>query len=239
MSDLSPGKIALILSHLSFEDPGTLGIVLERRGFILSVLEPAVFPIHTIDPVEPDLLVILGGPIGIYDAPLYPHLTEEFSFIERRLRANRPLVGICLGAQMMAHVLGARVYPSGFAEIGWAPLFLTQAGKETSLALLGDGQPMLHWHGDTFDMPGGVETLAGTSAIPNQSFLVGRSGLALQCHPEIRGDSFERWLIGHAFELASRKIDVNRLRKETREYAGDLEDRSDTFFARWLSENGL
>lgn len=232
-------KVALVLSHLAFEDAGTLGVVLKKRGFDLRIVEPAVFSLATLDPVQPDLLVVLGGPLGVYDDPLYPHLSEEISFIEKRLDLERPLVGICLGAQLMARALGARVYPSGVSEIGWFPLHLTSAGEKTSLSFLETGRPMLHWHGDTFDLPEGIETLASTSLLPNQAFMVRNFGLALQCHPEIRRESFERWLVGHAFELATRGIDIGKLRKETKENGAGLEIRAESFFAQWLSENAL
>ena len=236
---LSGKKTALVLSHLAFEDPGSLGVVLAQRGYKIASVEPSVFPLESLDPAEPDLLVVLGGPIGAYDEGLYPHLSGEISFVEKRLIAKKPIVGICLGAQLMAKAMGARVYPSGITEIGWAPLFLTPEGSQTPLSILGNGHPMLHWHGDTFDLPRGTRTLASTSLIPHQAFIVDTFGLALQCHPEIRRETFERWLIGHAHELSSKGIDVKKLRQETREYGKDLEPRAESFFSRWLSENSL
>jgi GMP synthase (glutamine-hydrolysing) len=236
---MTENKTALVLSHLAFEDTGTLGILLNRRGFEVTTVEPAVFTIQSIDPKAPDLLIVLGGPIGVYDDRLYPHLPVEISYIEKRLEAEKPVVGICLGAQLMARALGARVYPSGISEIGWSPLHLTHAGSVTSLSILGNARPMFHWHGDTFDLPEGTPTLASTSSLPNQAFMVKEFGLALQFHPEIRRDSFERWLVGHAFELSSKGIDIERLRQDTEAYGKDLEVRAESFFSRWLEDNAL
>ena len=229
----------MILSHISFEDPGTLGDLLIEQGFHLRTLEPALPSVRLHSPGEPDLVVVLGGPIGVYEEDRYPHIPEEISFIGERLSLRKPIVGICLGAQLMARALGARVFPSGIREIGWKPLELTADGRKTPLSLLGTGNPMLHWHGDTFDIPEGLTNLARTDAVPNQAFMVGHYGLALQFHPEIRTDDFERWLLGHAFELATRKIDPSLLRRQTQIYGPELESRAGAFFSRWLSEAGL
>ena len=237
-SPMSP-RTALVLSHLAFEDPGTLGDLLESRGFRLRTAEPALPSTRLPDPGEPDLVVVLGGPFGVYEEDLYPHIPEEIAYIRDRLSLRKPIVGICLGAQLMARALGARVYPSGTQEIGWAPLALTEEGRQTPLALLGDGNPMLHWHGDTFDLPEGIPSLARTALVPHQAFRIEYFGLALQFHPEIRARDFERWLLGHAFELATRKIDLPLLRHQTQTLGPDLESRARAFFSRWLSEAGL
>ena len=101
-----------------------------------------------------DLLVVLGGPIGVYEVEAYPLLVQETAAIGDRLRAKRPTLGICLGAQLMAAALGARVGPGPAKEIGYAPLNLTPPGLNSLLAPLND-QPVLHWHGDNFDLPPG------------------------------------------------------------------------------------
>jgi GMP synthase (glutamine-hydrolysing) len=111
------------------------------------------------------------------------------------------LLGICLGAQLIARALGAKVYPGPAKEIGWSALRLTDAGRQGPLAALAD-VPVLHWHGDTFDLPGGAARLASTDLCANQAFAVGRQVLAFQFHPEATEVGFERWLIGHACEIA-------------------------------------
>ena len=119
--------------------------------------------------------------------------------IEKRIAAGLPTLGICLGAQLIARALGARVYPSGHTEIGWTPLALTDAGRASPVRHLdGAHTSMLHWHGDTFDLPDNATRLASTPACENQAFAWGNHVLGLQCHPEIRTDRFEPWLIGNA-----------------------------------------
>jgi len=145
--------------------------------------------------------VVLGGPVGAYEGHLYPILDEELRLLRRRLAASAPTLGICLGAQLMARALGAHVAPGSAKEIGWAPVDLTDAGLDGPLRHL-DGIPVLHWHGDALDQPPGAECLASTALCPNQAFALGRTALGFQFHPEADGQGFERWLVGHAVELA-------------------------------------
>jgi GMP synthase-like glutamine amidotransferase len=136
-----------------------------------------------VDPLMPDLLVCLGGPIGAYEEAAYPFLRDELALIERRLAAARPTLGICLGAQLMARALGARIYPAPAKEIGWGEVRLSEAGQKGPLRHFA-GVPVLHWHGDTFDLPKGAELLASTVLCANQAFAFGRYALAFQFHPE-------------------------------------------------------
>ena len=162
-----------------------------------------------------DLLIVLGGPIGAYEESLYPFLVGELKSIERRLRAMKPTLGICLGSQLMARALGARVYPGGVKEIGWSPLSLSEEGLRSCLAPLGD-TPVLHWHGDTFDLPRDAVRLASTAPYENQAFAWGRTALALQFHIEVTAQGLERWYIGHAAEIAATPgVSVPQLRADS------------------------
>ncbi|MFZ4121186.1 MAG: glutamine amidotransferase [Caulobacterales bacterium] len=203
---------ALIIRHLAFEDLGAWEAPLRDRGFDLSLHEAGLAPLPT-DPLGADLLIVLGGPIAIYDQEAYPWLAPELRFIEQRLRADRPTLGICLGAQAMAAALGARVYPTGQKEIGFAPISLTEGGQTSPLQPYQQAPIALHWHGDTFDLPEGATRLASTALTPNQAFALGPKILAVQFHPEAGGPGFERWLIGHAAELAAAGINPKDLRQ--------------------------
>ncbi len=122
------------------------------------------------------------------------------------LRRGTPMIGICLGAQAIAAVLGSRVYPGREKEIGFGLISLSQEGRASPLAALGEtGFRVLHWHGDTFDLPSGTTRLAETAITPNQAFAHGPKVLALQFHVEPRARELERWLIGHTMELGARR----------------------------------
>lgn len=227
--------VAVAIRHVCFEDLGSFAGVLAARGFELRYLEAGVDDLASFDPLAPDLLVVLGGPIGAYEEDIYPFLTDELILLKRRLAADRPTLGLCLGAQLMARALGARVYPGPAKEIGWIPLTLTEAGRASPVAHLDGAQTsMLHWHGDTFDLPEGATLLASTGICRHQAFSWGRAALAFQCHPEAAAATMERWFIGHANELAGAKIPVPQLRADTARLGAALEAQGTRCFAEWL-----
>src|SRR4051794_24351619 len=152
-------KNAVAIRHLAFEDAGTLEGVLADRGIALRYLEAGV------DDLSPaknaDLLVVLGGPIGIYEVDRYPFLKQELATIEAAVKQGVPTIGICLGCQALAAVLAARVYPGKQKELGWDEMMLTKDGKASPVGAI-DGIRVLNWHGDTFDLPAGAARLAST-----------------------------------------------------------------------------
>ncbi len=226
---------AIVLRHVAFEDLDSFAAILERHGFAIAYYEAGVDDLAAIDPLAPDLLVVLGGPIGVYEDAAYPFVRDELRLIERRLAADRPILGICLGAQLMARALGAKVYAAGFKEIGWAGISLSAAGRTSPLAKLAPGTRVLHWHGDTLDLPSGATHLASTPRTPNQAFAVGRHGLALQFHLEVSASGLERWLVGHAVEIgATPRVTVPRLRADAGKFAAELVPQSRAVLDAWL-----
>ncbi len=203
----------LALRHLAFEDAGLLGDLLAARGVDVSYLDAGIDPLDARALNEAGLVVVLGGPIGVYEADEYPFLAGEIAMLRARLAARRPTLGICLGAQLMAAALGARVAPGPAKEIGYAPLEFTDAGRRSVLAPLA-GVDVLHWHGDNLDLPDGAERLAFTRACPVQAFAVGAHALGLQFHIETEPAQLERWLIGHAVELARAGLAPSMLRAQ-------------------------
>jgi GMP synthase (glutamine-hydrolysing) len=231
--------VTLALRHVPFEDLGLLAPLLSERGHTIRYVEVPTADLAAIDALSPDLLVVLGGPIGVYESDRYPFIDREIEWLEARLEARRPTLGICLGSQLMARALGARVYPSGVKEIGWAPVMLTAAGNESSLAALAD-TPVLHWHGDTFDLPPGATLLASTAACRNQAFSAGEHALALQFHAEAAGRALEAWFVGHACEIAATPgISVAQLRDDTASHTNALVERGSAVFRDWLDRQRL
>ena len=229
-------KIALAIRHVAFEDLGMFERSLEAAGYQIRYLEAGMDDLSWIEPLGPDLLIVLGGPISANDDAEYPFIEDEVEILKTRLGSDAPTLGICLGAQLMARALGASVYPNKQKEIGWHRVQLTDAGKESPLQHL-EFAPVLHWHGDTFDLPKGAVNLASTEVTPHQAFSWKKSGLALQFHPEVTVHGMERWLIGHTGELHQTEgMSVKKLRDDTRRYGYDMEAHGQAFFEHWLSQ---
>ncbi len=225
-------KTILAIRHVAFEDLGCFEAPLKQAGYSIRYVDMGADDAATFG--APDFLVILGGPIGAYEESLYPFIGSEIAFIAAHLKAGKPTLGICLGAQLVARVLGARVYPGRAKEIGWKTLTLTPAGEMVLTPLA--GLPVLHWHGDTFDLPEGAINLASTDICDHQAFTYGRHVLAFQFHPEAQERGFERWLIGHAAEIAATpSISVTKLRTDTRKYAAVAAIAGERVLQNWLA----
>lgn len=220
--------------HIGFEDLGSFEGPLREAGYDIEYLDAADCDLGLIDPLSADLFVVLGGPIGVYDHDAYPVVNQEMELLRARLSADRPTMGICLGAQLMAAAMGARVYPGPVKEIGWSALDLVASRDRNPLAAL-QGVPVLHWHGDTFDLPDGCKLLASTSICRNQAFSRGPNVLGLQFHPEVLAARFEHWLLGHASELATAGIIPAALRRDAQRYGKGLEAAGERVLAAWLA----
>jgi len=210
---------AVVIQHVAMEGPERIADLLRDAGVELDVREVfAGAPVP--DAIGPrELLVVMGGGMGVGDRddPRYPFLNQEAALLKRALDAGRGILGVCLGSQLLAHAAGARVYPNvrhdgegrevRVREVGWGPVDLL-APAEPALAGLGASQIVLHWHGDTFDLPSGAVRLAATPACPNQAFRIGPRAFGLQFHVEANGDIARRWAVEDAdFVRAARGPD--------------------------------
>lgn len=145
-----------------------------------------------------DLLLVMGGPMSVGDEDQYPWLKTEKEFLKAAIDAGKTVVGICLGAQLIASALGENVFRNKHAEIGWFPVYKTDDGKtEKILSAMAHGLPVFHWHGDTFGLPPGAKHLLYSEACTNQAYLIGNKVLALQCHLEVTPESLEA-MLAHA-----------------------------------------
>jgi len=172
------------LKHVPFEGLGSIRTWAEARNFDITVTRLyANDPLPALDSI--DWLVVMGGPMNIYANEQYPWLAKEKTFIRQAIDSQKVVLGICLGAQLLADVLGARVYANAHKEIGWFPVMKTERCAETLLAnILPAEVEVLHWHGDTFDMPQGAVRIARSIACENQGFVWNERVVALQFHLE-------------------------------------------------------
>ncbi len=226
-------KTLLALRYVAFEDLGGFETPLTEAGYAIRYCDMGL----QTPAGDFDLLAVLGGPIGAYEDDLYPFLKDELALISAALKVQKPVLGICLGAQLMARALGSRVYPGSAKEIGWKKLTLSGEGQKILAPL--DGLPVLHWHGDTFDLPAGAINLASTDICKQQAFAAGRRALAFQFHPEAQEQGFERWLIGHAGEIAATPgVSVPGLRADTAKFASAAIAAGRRVLAGWLAGLG-
>ncbi len=229
---------ARVFRHLAVEDLGILERLLTARGAQIETVDVPRAAQIELAAHDAELLIVLGGPIGAGDDTEFPFLTTEREAICRRVEAGQPTLGICLGAQLIAHALGARIGPAPSKEIGWGTVTLTDAGRASCLAALESDEPtVLHWHGDNAELPAGAERLASTPACPNQAFRIDRHVLGLQFHLEPRPEDIEAWLVAHIHEIgATSGVSVANIRADTALYGATATKAGQAAFANWLAQ---
>jgi GMP synthase-like glutamine amidotransferase len=185
-----------ILRHVAFEDEASIGEWAKSRG--IPTIPTDLYAGNELPRLEGlDWLVVMGGPMSVHDELQHPWLRQEKAFLREALNQGKRMVGICLGAQLIAEVLGARVTRNPHQEIGWFPVELTQEGRQCALFdSMPSSFPAFHWHGETFSIPPGAVHLASSAGCRNQGFLYDGRVLGLQFHPETTPTSMER-LIAH------------------------------------------
>ncbi len=187
------------LQHVPFEGLGSIQRWLDEAGYQISgtrFFASALLP----DSADLDLLIVMGGPMSVHDECQYAWLKEEKRFIKAMIDGGKPLLGVCLGAQLIADVLGARVYKNREREIGWFPIQGLASGDADRFSFP-PSVPVFHWHGETFELPAGAVHLAQSRACTHQAYQVGNSVMGLQFHLEMTPESVQSILTHGRHEL--------------------------------------
>jgi GMP synthase-like glutamine amidotransferase len=228
----------LVLQHIACEPPGVYEDVLDEHGATIHRVE-----LDEGDPLpdwrEFDAIVAMGGPMGALDDDEHPWLTDEKRLIADAVRSGLPFWGVCLGVQLLAASLGARVYSGSAPEVGVLPVLLTDEALADPVFV---GTPRellsLQWHGDTFDLPDGATRLAGSPAYPNQAFRVGADAYGVQFHLEVSPALAREWAdVPEYAESLERVLGpgaLDRLIAELEARADGLLSHGRRLFARWL-----
>jgi GMP synthase (glutamine-hydrolysing) len=230
-------KDAIVIRHVLFEGLGSLEAVLAARGISHRYLDAGIDDLGPAAKAE--LLIVLGGSLSAYQQESFPFLKREIAAIGEAIGRGAGVFGICLGAQLIAASLGARVYEGRQKEIGWAPVQLTEAGLASPLAVLGANRgQVLHWHKDVFDLPQGAVRLASSAVTPNQAFGLGERVLGVQFHPELQIANLERWLIAFSQSLRAAGIEPAALRRQAQRFGPGMERAGKALFNAWLDRLG-
>ncbi|TFC96182.1 MULTISPECIES: glutamine amidotransferase [Cryobacterium] len=226
-------RVAIVLRHDDTIHLGNLEPVLREHGYSVRYVDTLREDVRGLDPARIDLLVVLGGEMGVYEADNFPALNDEIALLEQRLASGRPVFGVCLGAQLMAAALGSRVYRGPTNEIGYRSVEPTLAGATSPVRHV-SGVPVFQWHSDTFDLPEGVTRLAGSPQYGNEAFSIGDWALAVQFHPEVTAEMHEVWLVASEAEVAAEGYNPADLRRDRELYSRGMQGASRAMFSEWL-----
>lgn len=231
----SPSTV-LVLQHIA---PETLGIIepaLDGAGLSHTYVRPFLGEPVPADPGDAAGLIVMGGPMGVYEQDRHPHLTDELRLIESAIAAGKPVLGVCLGSQLVAHALGANVRPSGRKEIGWHELTLAPAaGSDPLFAGLPSRTNVFHWHGDIFDLPSGATRLAASAMTETQVFRHGLNVYGLLCHMEVTETIVRGMSAAFTDELAAEGLSGSAIVEESRTRLPGLQPVGGTVFERWAA----
>jgi GMP synthase (glutamine-hydrolysing) len=226
----------LILQHVACETPGTIWSVLEHAGIAVQIVRS--FEEQTVPEELGDCqgLIVMGGPMGVYEQDKYHFLREEIRLIEQALERKTPVLGVCLGSQLLASVLGSAVRPGKSKEIGWHAVTLTDAASKDPLWHgLSETFTGLHWHGDIFDVPNGAVSLASSDLTACQAYRYGDFAYGLLFHLEITESMIREWLSVFAEELEDAAISNLPILEGINQHQSALQEIGQTVFRRWTN----
>ena len=227
----------LVFQHVPYEPLGTLDPLLKQAGFRIRYVNFGRNPDERPALDGYAALIILGGPMNADNTGAFPHLTTELELIQEALARDMSILGICLGAQLLAKALGGKILAGAGREIGWHSVDVTQAGQDDPvLSTFGQQSEVFQWHDDVIELPPGTQHLAGSDNCPVQAFRHGEHAYGFQFHLEVDGALIERWLTipQHQSEFADGVVDPEQIRGRIEESIEPLISLSNSTFGRWI-----
>ena len=223
---MTKATTALAIRHMYSGSMFNIEKALDRHDISHRTVEGFTTDLSKIDPLEPDILIVMGGSMGVYEADLYPYIKHEIDIIRKRVEADKPTLGICLGSQLMAAAMGKRVYKGQQGkEIGFRDIHLTPAGQNSPLHHFDPSKTrIMQIHGDTFDLPEEATLLASSPIYTNQAYRIGQNCFGLQFHPELDQAAFENLLVEK-----NGVVDVSTFRAEANQHLATLEQHTALF----------
>jgi len=225
--------MVVIFQHVPFEGPGLIGDMLEGRGIHHVIVETYDDGPLPLSPAGYSAVIIMGGPMSAND-PL-PFMEKEQTFLAEALDRGLPMLGVCLGAQILASVLGGEIKTASEPEVGWGEVTLTEDGLSDPLFTgLDKVLPVLHWHTETFDLPEGAVLLASSDICENQAFRWGKSAYGFQFHLEAASEMVEDWLSEDEINECGMVVDPEPIRSDTVKYLSRTTLAGSLVFGRFL-----
>jgi GMP synthase (glutamine-hydrolysing) len=226
-------KAALVIQHDPTIHLGNLEQVLIEANYELTIVDARTY-VFDAAPDDVDLVVVLGNDHGVYEKQERPYIAREEAWLAAWVAHERPTLGVCFGAQILASALGAEVYRGDKTVVGFHTVTPTAAGESSPVRFFSD-VPVMQWHGDTFTLPAGATRLAGSSEYANEAFAIDDWALAVQFHPETTPDMHERWLVDGRESVEDSGYDLDALRRERDEHSDAMQVASRAMLTEWLT----
>jgi GMP synthase (glutamine-hydrolysing) len=226
-------KNALVFQHDPTIHLGNLEQVLVEAGYDLTVVDARSYAFDA-RPEDVDLVVVLGNDHGVYEKDDHPYIAREEAWLAARAAHERPTLGVCFGAQILASALGAEVYRGDTTVVGFREVTPTPAGQSSPVRFFSD-VPVMQWHGDTFTLPDGATHLAGSNEYANEAFAVDDWALAVQFHPETTPEMHEKWLSDSPEWVETAGYDIEALRREREKHSDAMQVASQAMLTEWLA----
>jgi len=229
-------KYIYVLQHHPIETIGAIAGLLQAAGITANVVRSDAGQAVPKEIGEAAGLIVMGGPQSVYEQDKFPYLTDEIRLIEDAMRRDRPVVGVCLGSQLIAATLGAKVYPGRKKELGWHRLTLTDTARTDALWKDVPRNFMaLHWHGDIFDLPRGAALLASSAQTAHQGFRYGRGTYGFLFHAEVTFPHVRTMVETFADELSTAGLNGRAITLNAHTHLPELQKIGATVFSRWVA----